>query len=138
MKTQSEILLDRVREAAIDCFMIPNELLPESYRGKKSHRKLRSVVKQFERTKGKRLTGRDASVKFDSDREITSATPERLAVLEKYAADVAAEREIDYDIDESKLYNRQLKFCETAVRAGWFEVEEFENEEPEYIYENDL
>jgi hypothetical protein len=38
--------LKPLENAAIDCFMVPKEWLPKAYQGKRSHRSLRSVVKQ--------------------------------------------------------------------------------------------
>ena len=42
-------VLKNLENAVIDCFMVPNEWLPESYQGKRTHRSLRSVVKQAQK-----------------------------------------------------------------------------------------
>lgn len=137
-KTQE--LFNNLSNAIIDMLMVPAEWLPESYRGKKKMRKLRSVVNESKRRqKTAWKPDREVSVKFDSDRNITSARPGRLAVLEKYAADVAAGREIQYDVDEDKLYRVQLDFVSAGIKAGMFEVDEFESDECEtWVYENEL
>ena len=126
MKTVEQMLKD-AEQTVIDCLLVPNEWLPESYRGKKSHRKLRSVVNEAKRRKRNLFKeDREVSVKFDNNRNVVAARPGRLAVLEKYAADVAAGKEIDYDINEDRLYRNQLDFCTAAIKAGVFEADEFD------------
>jgi hypothetical protein len=41
--------LKRLENAVINCFMVPKEWLPESYQGKRSHRSLKSVVKEAQK-----------------------------------------------------------------------------------------
>lgn len=101
----------QAEQTVIDAILVPQEWLPESYRGKRSHRKLSSVVKQFDRQAPKSVREPDeVSVKFDDKQRITSATPERLARLEKYREAIQSGGEIEYDVNDDKLYRKQLNF----------------------------
>jgi hypothetical protein len=140
LPAETQAMFKRAEQAVIDAIMVPSEWLPEAYRGKRSERKLSSVVKQAKR-KRKNLfkEPREISVKFDSDRKVTSATPERLAILERYADCIERGVEIDYDVNEDKLYRANLEFAGAAMKAGWFgEEEENREEEETWVYENDL
>lgn len=125
-------------EAIIDMLMVPASWLPESYRGKKKMRKLRSVVNEAKRRqKTAWKPDREVSVKFDADRNITSARPGRLEVLEKYAAAVEAGEPIEYNEDEDKLYRKQLDFVAAGVKAGMIDPIEDDDCE-QWVYENEL
>ncbi len=128
MKTQKE-LEAQLEAAVIDCFMIPNEMLPESYRSpKRSHRKLSSVVSDAKRRHRNMFKdGREVSVKFDTEQNVTSARPERLAALERYAACVENEEEIDYDVNDDKLYGNQVTFLNAMATAGVISLEDFDD-----------
>lgn len=139
LPVETQAMFNRLSNAIIDMLMVPAEWLPESYRGKKKMRKLRSVVSEAKRRhKTMFRPDREVSVKFDADRNITSARPGRLEVLEKYAAAVEAGEEIQYDVNEDKLYRAQMDFAGAALKAGVFEADDFEPDEPEWVYENDL
>ena len=114
--TKAQELLARGEKAVMDCLMVPREWLPESYRGKKKMRKLSSVVAQLERKtpKVENRDPRETSVEFhkvDNQRQVKSATDERLAILNRYADNVANGVPIDYDIAEGRQWGEMLEFC---------------------------
>ena len=119
-----------LENAIIDCLMIPASWLPESYRGKKSHRKLRSVVSEAKRRRRNLFKeDREVSVKFDSKRNITEARPGRLAILNKYRADIDAGRPIEYDVNEYKQYRFEQAWCSAMLAAGVITIDELEEDE---------
>ena len=90
--------LKRLENAVIDCFMVPKEWLPESYQGKRSHRSLKSVVKQA-RKRGAIET---------EHQELKRIKAEKIA---KYRENIENGVEIQYEIDDNKLYRNQMTFC---------------------------
>jgi len=114
--TKAQELLEQGEKIIVDMLMVPREWLPESYRGKKKMRKLSSVVAQLERKTPKKVErdSREVSVEFikvDGKREVKTATAERLALLNKYADNVANSVPIDYDINEGRQWGEMLEFC---------------------------
>ena len=95
---------EKAERTVLECIDVPKEWLPESYRGKRSHRNLWSVQKEYDRRmKQREIDPNDISVKFENGK-IREGTPERLERLENYADDVANGREICYNVNEDKLY----------------------------------
>ena len=90
--------LKKLEDAVIDCFMVPNEWLPEAYQGKRSHRSLKSVVKQA-RKRGAIET---------EHQELKRIKAEKIA---KYRENIENGVEIQYEIDDNKLYRNQMTFC---------------------------
>ena len=76
------------------------EWLPEEYRGTRSKRNLWSVEKQRRRKEVKQL--KRAERETDKQRKA-----ERIA---KYAEQYANEGRFDYDVDEKRLYDAQVRF----------------------------
>ena len=112
----------KAEQTVLECIDVPQELLPESYRGKRSHRNLWSVQKEYDRRNNvKEVDPNDISVKFE-DGEIREGTPERLERLEKYANDVANDREICYNVNEDKLY-RNMQAMASAMELDVKEEE---------------
>ena len=112
----------KAEQTILECIDVPQELLPESYRGKRSHRNLWSVQKEYDRrNKKKEVDPNDISVKFENG-EIREGTPERLERLEKYANDVANDREICYNVNEDKLY-RNMQAMASAMELDVKEEE---------------
>ena len=91
--------LKRLEDAVIDCFMVPNEWLPEAYRGKRSHRSLRSVVKQA-RKRGAIET---------EHAELKRIKAEKIA---KYRENIENGVEIQYETDDIRLYRNQVCFAQ--------------------------
>ena len=138
----TEEALEYGKELVIDAIMVPTEWLPESYQGKRSSRKLRSVVSEAKRRhKNLFKPEREVSVKFDENRNVISnPESERLATIDKYRAAVEAGEEIEYDVNEDKLYRNQLDWVSAAVRAGMFadDEDDFPTVQETYVYEGDL
>ena len=112
----------KAEQTVLECIDVPQELLPESYRGKRSHRNLGSVQKQYSRKIDHReIDPNSVSVKFENG-EVREGTPERLERLEKYANDVANGCDICYNVDEDKLY-RNMQAMASAMEL---DVEEKE------------
>lgn len=65
---------------------------------------------------------RSVSVKFDGDRNITEGTGIRLALLQRYADNVALgdETPIDYVVNEDKVYRNQMALME-VLPEEWFD-----------------
>jgi len=102
----------KLENLAIDMISVPTSWLPESYRGKSETRKLRSVVNECNRRSKVQKDERATPARVNDDHVITYGSPVRLAVLDKYAADVEAGRDIDYDCDNDRLYRNQAAFCD--------------------------
>lgn len=103
---------EKAERTILEAIDVPKEWLPESYRGERSHRNLWSVEKEYRRRiKEKEVDPHSVSVKI-KDGEIREGTPERLERLENYANDVANERDIDYNVNEDRLYRNQQAFAE--------------------------
>lgn len=99
---------ERTIASGFDCYTGRNK------KGQRKFRPLLSVLAKAEKAEADKAEKvRSTSVKWaDSQRtEIMEATPERLAVLESYAADAAEGREIAYDVNEDKLYRNQMAFA---------------------------
>jgi len=102
---------EKAERTILECLDVPKEWLPESYRGKRSHRNLWSVQKEYDRRmKQREIDPNDISVKFDNGK-IREGTPERLERLKKYADDVANDRDICYNVNEDKLYRLEQAFA---------------------------
>ena len=91
--------LKKLEDAVIDCFMVPNEWLPEAYRGKRSHRSLKSVVKQA-RKRGAIET---------EHQELKRIKAEKIA---KYSAEFAEKGSFTYEENQDKLYRNQMCFAQ--------------------------
>jgi len=119
-----------LESAAIDILYIQEGSRLAKGFGFKRDRSLRSMVSKMDKVSTKRnRDGRDVSVKFDNDRNIVEATPGRLDVLKRYAADIEAGREISYDVNEDKLYRNQQAFASVMVETGMIEEDELTNED---------
>ena len=90
--------LKKLEDAVIDCFMVPQEWLPEAYRGKRSHRSLKSVVKQA-RKRGAIET---------EHAELKRIKAEKIA---KYSAEFVEKGSFTYEENADKLYRNQMTFC---------------------------
>ena len=90
--------LKPLENAVIDCFMVPKEWLPKPYQGKRSHRSLRSVVKQA-RKRGAIET---------EHAELKRIKEEKIA---KYSAEFAEKGSFTYEENADKLYRNQMTFC---------------------------
>ena len=86
--------------AIMKCIWVPNDLLPENYQdNREGGRTLKRINRQVE----------ESNVYVDP-REVKGDT--RTEIIEGYAADVAAGREIEYKENNEKLYRNQQVFAE--------------------------
>ena len=91
--------LKRLEDAVIDCFVVPKEWLPEAYQGKRSHRSLKSVVKEAQKR---------GAIESDHKR-LKRTKAEKIAI---YRENVENGVEIDWQIDDNKLYKNQMCFAQ--------------------------
>ena len=92
-------VLKNLENAVIECLMVPNELLPESYKGKRSHRSLKSVVKEAQKR----------GVIESDHKKLKRLKAEK---IELYRENVENGVEIDWQIDDNKLYKNQMCFAQ--------------------------
>ena len=100
--------------AILECIEVPNEVLPERFHdnreGKSSLARINKILDNEKASRAAKDPN-EVSVKFNEDREIVSGTPERLSRIEKYRNDISSGKEIDYNINEHKLYRNQQAFA---------------------------
>ena len=92
-------VLKNLENAVIECLVVPNELLPESYQGKRSHRSLKSVVKEAQKR----------GVLETEHKKLKRLKAEKIAL---YRENVENGVEIDWQIDDNKLYKNQMCFAQ--------------------------
>ena len=92
-------VLKNLENAVIDCLSVPNELLPESYRGKRSHRSLRSVVKDAQK-RGVIETEHQKEKRLKAER------------IASYAKQYEENGSFEYDVNDEKLTRNQICFIE--------------------------
>jgi ABC-type enterochelin transport system substrate-binding protein len=112
MLSTEQLLADGERVIACG-FDVSRDLLPEAYQGKNKFRPLVNVIRQAEKQAAKRKANREVSVKWTDGKRtaILESTPERLAVLDAYAANVADDLEIEFIENEDRLYRNQMAFA---------------------------
>ena len=104
---------EQLDEAILECIWIPNKVLPERYQ---DNREGGSTLERVERIYNKEVAPvvntdpRDKSVVI-SDGVIQHGSTERIELLNKYRADVEAGRDIEYDVNEDKLYRLNQTFA---------------------------
>jgi len=94
-------------KAELESIWIPNDMLPEAYQDNREGGK---SLERLEKQSAEETDTREKSV-IIHDGKIMSDNPSRLAVLDRYQAGVADEREIQYETNEDKLYRNQLTFA---------------------------
>ena len=86
--------------AIMECLWIPNEHLPESYHdNREGGRTLKRINRHVE----------ESVIEVDPREEKGEL---RTAIIDSYAADVAAGREIQYKENDAKLYKNMQVFAE--------------------------
>tara|TARA_R100000963_G_C4600819_1_gene74591 strand:+ start:118 stop:528 length:411 start_codon:yes stop_codon:yes gene_type:complete len=99
--------------AILEGIWVPNDLLPERYH---DNREGGSTLERVERIYNKEVAPvinadpREKSVVL-SDGVIQHGSQVRIDILNKYREDVAAERDIEYDVNEDRLYRNQQAFA---------------------------
>ena len=92
-------VLKNLENAVIECLMVPNELLPESYQGKRSHRSLKSVVKEAQKR----------GVIESDHKKLKRLKAEKIELYREY---VENGLEIEWQTDDNKLYRNQMCFAQ--------------------------
>jgi imidazolonepropionase-like amidohydrolase len=90
--------LKKLEDAVIDCFMVPKEWLPEAFQGKRSHRSLKSVVKEAQKR----------GLLETEHQELKRIKAEKIA---KYSAEFAEKGSFTYEENADKVYRNQMTFC---------------------------
>ena len=109
----SKELFDRLDAAILESIWVPNDLLPERYHDK---REGGSTLDRVERIYNKEVAPninvdpREKSVVI-SDGVIQHGSQERIDILNKYRKDVDAGRDIEYNVNEYKLYRIEQAFA---------------------------
>lgn len=105
-------------DAAIrDCFSVDNASLPDYYRNNKSsHTSLADIEKKVLRKEAK-TKEKEAKAKAKADHA------RRVSNYAKQAVGVNAESivELDYDVNDDKLYHNQLRFVAKMVLASKYD-----------------
>lgn len=125
---ETDAMFVELAQLTRECLDVPNCLLPPEYVNGVSERNSdpnqRRTSLEFIHTRHKKLN------KGPSQHEIDKA--ERARRVAMYAQQVVEtgdgtqppEGGFDYDVDESRQYENELKFCAFAVRAGAMEFED--------------
>ena len=92
-------VLKNLENAVIECLVVPNELLPESYQGKRSHRSLESVEKEAQKR----------GVLESEHKKLKRLKAEKIAL---YRECVENGLEIEWQTDDNKLYKNQMCFAQ--------------------------
>tara|TARA_R110000744_G_scaffold86062_1_gene168263 strand:- start:361 stop:759 length:399 start_codon:yes stop_codon:yes gene_type:complete len=102
-------------KAELESIWIPNDMLPEAYQDNREGGKSLERLEKQSAEEEKKRTAEETDTREKSviihDGKIMSDNPSRLAVLDRYQAGVADEREIQYETNEDKLYRNQLTFA---------------------------
>ena len=100
MNEKTQKMIAELEAATLECFWIPNEYLPESYHdNREGGRSLKRLNRQIEE-----------SVAEVDPREVKGDI--RTGIIQSYADDVAAGREIEYKENDTKLYKNMQVFAE--------------------------
>ena len=95
-----KIAWEKAERTVLEAFEVPTEWLPEAYQGIRSKRNLWSVEKQRRRQEAKQ----------NRTSEKKAVKQRRLERIAKYAKQYEAEGQFDYDVDEKRLYDAQVRF----------------------------
>ena len=100
MNETTKKMLAELDAAIMECLWIPNEHLPEEFHDdREGGRTLKRLNRQVE----------ESIIELDPREEKGEV---RTAIIDSYAADVAAGREIGYEENNAKLYRNQQVFAE--------------------------
>ena len=88
----------KLQKGIEECLLIPQDLLPESYQGKRSHRSLKSVVKE----------ARKRGVLESEHQQLKRLKAENIA---KYSREFEEKGSFEYNVNDDKLFRNQMTFC---------------------------
>jgi len=113
------------------CLVIGKRLIKDSTveSGFAETEKIMPILSLIPKQKKRKQT--ESSVKFDTtaERRIIDSNSERAKRIERYR--VMAEQgpiEDRFEENESELLKKQITFCDLALKAGWMQEDEFEDE----------
>lgn len=111
-------ILAKLENEIKSAIFVPNSMLPERYHNNKSGgRTLNDVDKVY----NKKVKGKVSRAKHKNEKA------RRIAAYRSQVELQAKESvEIEYDVDEHKLYNKQLAFVGGMVRSGMIDASELE------------
>ena len=95
--THPEIL--KLEKGIEECVLFPQDILPESYRGKRSHRSMKSVIKEAQKRK----------VLETEHQKLKRIKQEKIKL---YRECVENGLEIEWQTDDNKLYRNQMCFVQ--------------------------
>tara|TARA_Y100000361_G_C11098282_1_gene310398 strand:- start:568 stop:918 length:351 start_codon:yes stop_codon:yes gene_type:complete len=116
MNKTTEQMFAELDAAIAECIWVPNDLLPERYQ---DNREGGSNLDRVERI---------YEAEVLPDLEYQQMKAEKQKRVEKYAAEYAETGKFTYDVDEDRQYKNEQSFCSGLLKAGIFEVEDFEEE----------
>ena len=88
----------KLQKGIEECLLIPQDLLPESYQGKRSHRSLKSVVKEAQKR----------GVLESEHQQLKRLKAENIA---KYSREFEEKGSFEYNVNDDKLFRNQMTFC---------------------------
>ena len=88
----------KLQKGIEECLLIPQDLLPESYQGKRSHRSLKSVVKEAQKR----------GVLETEHKKLKKLKAENIA---KYSREFEEKGSFEYNVNDDKLFRNQMTFC---------------------------
>ena len=88
----------KLQKGIEECLLIPQDLLPESYQGKRSHRSLKSVVKEAQKR----------GVLESEHQQLKRLKAENIA---KYSREFEEKGSFEYNVNDDKLFTNQMTFC---------------------------
>jgi hypothetical protein len=114
------------------CLVIGKRLIKDSTveSGFVETEKIMPILSLIPKQKKRKQT--ESSVKFDTtaERRIIDSDSERAKRIERYR--VMAEQgpiEDRFEENECELMKKQITFCDLALKAGWMQEDEFEDDE---------
>ena len=96
--------------AELGSIWVPNEMLPESYHDEREGGRSLDRLQQEARQEPAEVDAREKSVVI-SHGKIMSGNQERVNILNQYQNDADTESEIDYSINEYRLYRNEQAFA---------------------------
>jgi len=96
--------------AELGSIWVPNEMLPESYHDEREGGRSLDRLQQEAQQEPAEVDAREKSVVI-SHGKIMSGNQERVNILNQYQNDADTESEIDYSINEYRLYRNEQAFA---------------------------
>ena len=104
-------LLEQLRQDIVNCIEVPNDMLPEEYHNNRDG--VRTLAD---------LESMHNEATQPSQHQLDKAA--KAERCEKYRQQWETNENIEYDVDEDRLYKNELTFCKLASDAGWIELDD--------------